>query len=201
MKFSLMYNFKDKTWLKNPKILYHNLTLSSFIPNKLDKDLNFNAISRIIFLLLFITLLSNFNLIFYIIIILLIFIVYFYENSRLTKPKTKNSISRKYRIFSPSEYITVRPTYSNPFMNNNCYSKRNEVANVYIDNNTDRRPKSNNKKDDILNKIFNNTDDIYGRESSQRQFYTVPKIDDQNHFAEWLYEMGPTLKEQNLQKR
>jgi hypothetical protein len=48
--------------------------------------------------------------------------------------------------------------------------------------------------------MFQNVDDIYNTQTSSRQFYTIPssKIpNDQTLFANWLYNRGPTCKENN----
>jgi hypothetical protein len=53
--------------------------------------------------------------------------------------------------------------------------------------------------------VVRNMDDLYGRQSSSRQFYTMPNTtipNDQMGFAEWLYGLkGPTRKERHASWR
>ena len=48
--------------------------------------------------------------------------------------------------------------------------------------------------------LYRDANDIFGKNNSQRQFYTVPgnKVpNDQGNFAQWLYGTPPTCKEGN----
>jgi hypothetical protein len=48
--------------------------------------------------------------------------------------------------------------------------------------------------------IFRETDDIYDKSTLDRQFYTVPSTTIPNNrelFTEWLYDRGPSCKENN----
>ena len=48
--------------------------------------------------------------------------------------------------------------------------------------------------------LYRDVSDIFGKENSQRQFYTVPgnqSPNDQGAFAQWLYGTPPTCKEGN----
>jgi hypothetical protein len=89
------------------------------------------------------------------------------------------------------------PTPQNPFMN------------VLMTDRADRAPACCVDRPEVgcsMERIFNrgqvrNFDDIYGRASSSRQFYTMPNTttpNDQAGFAQWLYGVtGPTRKEQH----
>lgn len=80
-----------------------------------------------------------------------------------------------------------KPTVNNPFMND-----------TFDDLQTDNQPQPSNIDDDDIkdniNKLFNDglyrdVSDLFERENSQRQFYTVPHMHppDQSAFANWLY--------------
>ena len=46
--------------------------------------------------------------------------------------------------------------------------------------------------------LYQDIDDVYGTNNSQRQFYTMPSStipNNQDSFAKWLYKTGPTCKE------
>jgi hypothetical protein len=89
--------------------------------------------------------------------------------------------------------LCSRPTLDNPFMNPNlaeearpeaCSSEHPGVADTV--------------KSTFNTRYFKDVNDIWGRNSSQRQFYTVPSTmlgGDQAGFAKWLYATGPTCKE------
>lgn len=49
-------------------------------------------------------------------------------------------------------------------------------------------------------RLFQDVGDIYGKQASQRQFYTMPATtipNDQDSFAKWCYGSGPSCKEGN----
>ena len=74
-----------------------------------------------------------------------------------------------------------------------------------------RRPPACTRKNDVNIKqsierdfrtnLYQNLDDAWGRNNSQRQYFTMPSTtipNDQRGFAEWLYKTPPILKEQGL---
>ena len=92
------------------------------------------------------------------------------------------------------------PTKDNPFMNPEIY-----------DYNTDKMAENacttyNNKglqnySENIFNEsLYRDVNDLFGKNNSQRQFYTVPGNsipNDQDTFAKWLYATPKTCKEGN----
>jgi hypothetical protein len=98
--------------------------------------------------------------------------------------------------------VCSRSTVHNPFMNPSL---------VDIHENPDRPSActlGNTKVTDTIEKnfeanLFRDVGDLYGRMSSQRQFYTVPSTtipNDQDGFAKWCYGTGPSCKEGNGQQ-
>ena len=107
----------------------------------------------------------------------------------------------------------IKPTNDNPFMNiqlseyaQDSEKKQNrKIDNVY------GTCEDENIKRDIAKKFktsidgnpfqFNTVDNVFGRNTSERQFYTMPVTSipsQRGEFASWLYEnMGPTCKENN----
>ena len=93
----------------------------------------------------------------------------------------------------------VRPTQENPFMN--------VLMSEYSQN--PERPKACDVEQegvkDMIGDCFNESvirdvDDIFYKKASDRQFYTTPNTkipNDQDGFAKWLYNTGPTCKEGN----
>lgn len=95
--------------------------------------------------------------------------------------------------------VCARSTVDNPFMNPTISD---------ITYNPDRPPACNTSDPQVqlqiesnFNKrLFKDVGDLYGKMSSQREFYTVPSTtipNNQTEFAEWLYGTGSTCKEGN----
>jgi len=88
------------------------------------------------------------------------------------------------------------PTKDNPLMNINIGDNpNNPLPCIHTDE----------IKEDINSKfnynLYRDTDDLFERFNSQRQFYTTPNTsvpNDQTKFAEWLYKIPQTCKETSL---
>jgi len=108
------------------------------------------------------------------------------------------------RVMNKEQYTEekcTKPTIENPFMNvmMNEYQenpKRGKACNVdqvkeYVD-------------DYFENTLYRSVDDIYNKDSSTRQYYTMPNTNipnDQEGFANWLYKIPEkTCKEGNGEK-
>jgi len=100
-----------------------------------------------------------------------------------------------------TKQVCQPPTIDNPFMN--------VLISDYKDN--PRRPKAcrlSGRTKQQATKFFNHnlyrsTDDIFQKNSSDRQFYTTPITtipNDMDGFAKWLYRSPPTCKEGNGNK-
>lgn len=96
----------------------------------------------------------------------------------------------------------VLPTIDNPFMNINFNDyKYNPTREAIIKKNNFKNP----KLDKLINTNFNfnlykDFSDIFGKNNSQRQFYTTPVTtipNNQKGFSEWLYKTAPSCKEEN----
>jgi hypothetical protein len=96
--------------------------------------------------------------------------------------------------------VCVTPTVNNPFMNVSMSDYKSmpnrEVCDDVLDN-----PYI---KQDINSKfnhgLYQDVGDVWGKNNSQRQFYTMPNTsipNKQKDFALWLYNRGPTCKEGN----
>ena len=91
------------------------------------------------------------------------------------------------------------PTVNNPFMN----------INLITEDPTQKEPPPSWNNEEIQEKIENkfnynlyrDVGDLYGKNNSQRQFYTTPSTtipNNQTAFAKWCYNTGPTCKEKSL---
>lgn len=119
-----------------------------------------------------------------------------YEMEKKQK-KNVEAFLEKNAIDVVNNEVCVRSTVDNPFMNPSVFD---------IGHNPDRpaacdvdHPKVVDAIDKNFNaRLFKDVGDLYGKMSSQREFYTVPSTtipNDQTTFAEWLYGTGATCKE------
>lgn len=125
--------------------------------------------------------------------------LYEYEKSR--KVRTEKFLE-KHNIDVVDNKVCARSTVHNPFMNPTV---------IDIVENPDRPAAcvlEHDKVHDLVEanfeaNMFRDVSDLYGKMSSQRQFYTVPSTtipNDQEGFAKWLYGTGPSCKEGNGQQ-
>lgn len=176
-------------WLNNPSILLHeNIDIYDPI-NRLNMLFKFSIIISI-----FLVLISKdlrFFLLMIIIGIFTVLIKFKYDREQFTK------FVGTYKIDKVDNKLCSAPTDNNPFMNPNISDlnfnpHRFEACNVDL---------SMNKINYNFNKnFFKNPNDLYGRESSMRQFYTVPNTtipNKQTELAKWLYDGGLSCKQGN----
>jgi len=173
--------------LFNP-VLYPNINMT--IEEKV------NAIIRLIlFIGIIATLIFNDSryILFILIIMLISILIYNYQME-------KNRKIEKYLNDNDLDIINnekcVKPTRENPFMNPSLIGNNNKYDSCSIEN--------EHIKDNIdyfFNKnVFRETDDIYDKSLLDRQFYTVPSTSIPNNrekLASWLYDRGPSCKENN----
>ena len=89
------------------------------------------------------------------------------------------------------------PEKNNPFMNPTIYGENNSKKPCLSYNNKGIQKDIENKFNADLYKDVN---DIFGKNNSQRQFYTVPgktNPNDLESYKKWLYSTPPTCKEGN----
>ena len=91
----------------------------------------------------------------------------------------------------------VKPTLDNPFMNVNYVDQldapnREEACDI-------SDPEIKKDMDSkFMNNLFRDVNDLFGKNNSQRQFYTMPSTtipNKQDEFARWLYLSPKTCKE------
>jgi uncharacterized membrane protein len=152
----------------------------------------------IFFIALILSLISRsiFFVVFGIIINLFLLYIFFYYNKEQNKIKEELENNNQAII---NNKLCVKPSKNNPFMNPTIVDIGVNNINLnacYIDN-----PKI---KKDINNYFLNNqyrdVIDIYDRNSSQRQFYTMPSTtipNNQEAFSKWLYYRKESCKEGN----
>jgi len=181
-------------WFNNFKILIKDY--DQFYPSyEMDLNHKLNAIFRLsIYIGLLLVITSKNYLYFYIPLTICLFTI-------IINKYYKNSIEnffKDYNSLTPDENC-VRPTINNPMMNFNqitddrlrgpaCKSFDNDVVKEEIDKTFD-------------NNLYRDVSDVYGKNHSQRQFYTMPStqaINEQTSFAKFCYKTGPTCKENTI---
>jgi hypothetical protein len=162
------------------------------------KDKLLAIVNLIIFLSLVFSLIFK-NFIFILLgIILLIFIFYIYLFDEEVKINTNETLSNRNLAFYDNK-ICVKPSIDNPFMNPSIIDYKNSNNNIKacpFDNKTI----SDNINNFFKEKVYKDVNDIYQRNFSERQFYTVPSTtipNDRQSYEKWLYFRDKTCKENN----
>jgi len=172
----------------------------NFLPliNMTFKEKLLAIVNLIIFLSLIFSLIFR-NIIFILLgIILLIFLFYIYLFDEQNKINTNETLSNRNLGFYDNK-ICVKPSLDNPFMNPSIIDYNNNNNNIKacpfnkeeINTNINTYFKEN---------VFKDINDIYERNFSERQFYTVPSTtipNDRKSYQEWLYYRDKTCKENN----
>ena len=182
----------DPFWITDIKIIIESNRLSEFIPLK---DLSFNrklnSIVRFcLYLGLILSVLKRNYLYLYITFFgfILTYIIYTFSDN-------------KEKFLGEAEYLSnlnncQLPNNQNPFMNVLLTDDRQRKK--ACDTNNKKIRKMIKKK--FKRNIYNDVDDVYNRNNSQRQFYTMPSTtipNDQDSFQNWLYKIPKTCKEGN----
>jgi hypothetical protein len=176
----------DKFWKDDPKILISRERLIEVFPTK-DMTLSekMNAITRLVVYSSFTLSLYKKNIKFmYIALFIMGIMVFVSENN--TKEYFK------------ADTECTKPTKNNPFMNV-----------LMSDYNGSEKPPGCPHDSEIKKLIeenfdfnlYKDSDDLFSRNNSQRQFYTNPSTtipNDQESFAKWLYKPGTTCKEDSI---
>ena len=183
---------KDKFWLDDMDILLRSDRMDEFFPsNDMTLEEKLNSLTRLsVYLSVALTLCTGKCGYLYIAILTMLFTYLMYSN--MTELKTEN--------YESSDY--VRPTINNPFMN--------ILPDDYIKQpNRESLNKLNQYRNPMLSKyieekcnynLYQDADDIFNRNTTQRQFYTMPITtipNEQGKLGKWLYQTPPTCKEGN----
>ena len=183
---------RDTFWYDDISILFNYDRIDEFFPTTdMSIEEKFNSLVRLsIYISICLTVYSGNSKYLYIFILsmLLTFLIYYNMSDNLNE----NYHSKEY----------VKPTLNNPFMNilPDDYLKRpnRESLNKL---NQYKNPSLDNYIDDKYNyNLYKDADDIFNRNTNQRQFYTMPVTtipNEQSKLAKWLYSTPPTCKEGN----
>ena len=190
----MMNTKSDPFWMNHPEILIDPRRIAEFVPYKsMTKIEQLNASVR--FCIYASILLALFKMDFN---YLLIFVaglaitaaIYHFDPNHMKNEEKREMFEDISQRVSSKKY--VEPTYDNPFMNpcltdytdnpnREAASKRSFVKNEEL---------KNDIEDKFTYNLYQDVNDIYGKNNGQRQFYTTPVTtipNDQDSFAKWLY--------------
>ena len=172
----------DNFWFNDSKILFREDRLTEFYPSY-DMTLieKLNAIARLSIYLSVVLFLGTQNYLYlYIFIIILAFTIFIYNNQKNNMEmyfNSYNSILNQHNKRILEKKNCTEPTNNNPFMNFNIIT------------------------DKFNHNLYRDVSDLYGKNNSQRQYYTMPSTtlpNNQTEFAKWCYNTGPTCKEDTI---
>jgi hypothetical protein len=172
----------------------------NFIPliNMSFKDKILAITNIIIFISLILSLITR-NIafiLFGIIIIIFLYYIYLYNDKVIIDT---NETLKNRNLSIVDNKLCVIPTIENPFMNPSIIdytNNNNNIKSCPIDKDTI----NDNINNYFQQNVYKDINDIYEREFSARQFYTMPSTtipNDRKSYENWLYYRGKTCKENN----
>jgi hypothetical protein len=194
-------------WITNISILYEKKYIFEIIPNKqFDFNRKLNSLLRLslYFSIIMYALDQTNTKMFYIPFIVAI-ITYIlsqkYKETYINQVETDlmNGVKEgdgEDDLLSRFSGSCRTPSKDNPFMNPGIidFNTDNYLTDACDSYNNKGIQRSMEKH--FNNDLYSDVTDIFGKENSQRQFYTLPKHD-QGSFANWLYATPPSCKEGN----
>lgn len=200
-----MSSTNEQFWLEDPiNFLVNQNTLMKIIPNKnmsLIEQLNAAMRFSLYFSLIVFIVRRDPRTLFFAVFVGLFTI--FIERNAMKKNAEKKQVLEKMDIGNDKHqgYCSL-PTQSNPFMNVNI---------VDYQSFPNKPPACNVTKDKVKEEMqkkfeigtFRDVDDIYGKNASDRQWYTMPSTtipNDQKSFAEALYPLHSDKQKHNNYK-
>lgn len=193
-------------WINQPNILYEKDYLFEIFPVKeYDMVRKLNAIVRFSIYYAIIVYLYNRNINVLGVPIIVCLVTYFIykSNSKIQKDtfmtKLKNDIPLD---LSKQEHNVgcQLPTKDNPFMNTPFFDVAADKELPRSCTSYDNKGVQRKIEKEFDKGLYRDYTDIFGKDNSQRQFFSVPGRDgipDQSAFAHWLYRTPSTCKEGN----
>ena len=190
--------FSDKFWLEDPMALIRGGNYYRIVPNQnMSKVEILNALTRffVYLTILYILFARKIEFVYVPMIVLLLIIIVYYIQINDVRDMKREEFCRPSGC-NPINFCQ-KPSEGNPFMN---------VTMADLMDNRDRPEgcvsTDKNIRQDIdkyfNNNLFKDVDDLFDRNTGQRQFYTTPSTtipNDQDSYAKWLYKLPETCKE------
>ena len=192
---------EDEFWFNDFSIIFNNERLIEFFPSSyMNNNEKLNSLLRFSIIITFVLFLKNKNYNLFIIpIVTALITLYIFKFNTIEKKQNE-----KLNIENYENSKCSKSTEDNPFGNTlltdiSNYKKKEESC--LIEENIDEINNHFNKG------LFKDVNDLYGKNNSQRQFFTMPntneygvKNGDTVKFANWLYNSGKsTCKEDTSQ--
>ena len=195
-------------WFKSPSILFSKNSLFDFFPSKrFDFNRKLNSIVRLSVIYSLIMILCKKGNHYYLlppVVMAITWVIWTRQadthTTEIIEESMSNQLDDLIKINDLENECRV-PSKENPFMN----PPINEYSNDKIS-----KPRScssynnigvQNRIEELFNEdLYRDVQDVFGKNNSQRQFYTVPGNrvpNDQSTFAHWLYATPQTCKEGN----
>lgn len=194
----------DNFWFNDSKILFREDRLTEFYPSY-DMTLieKLNAIARLSIYLSVVLFLGTQNYLYlYIFIIILAFTIFIYNNQKNNMEmyfNSYNSILNEHNKRILEKKNCTEPTNNNPFMNFNIITDKKDRTEAC--SSWDNKKVRKNITEKFNHNLYRDVSDLYGKNNSQRQYYTMPSTtlpNNQTEFAKWCYNTGPTCKEDTI---
>ena len=191
-------------WFNQIDILYDkNYLLEIFPVKEYDLIRKLNAVFRfsIYYSLIVYFYNKNTNMFAVPIITALVTYAIWYKHKDIQVSNMQNQLKNDVPVTAdPYNYNCNLPTRNNPFMNPSFMDVSADkplpkACSSYDNKGVQRKMETNFNKG-----LYRNYTDIFGKENSQRQFFSVPYregVPDQSAFANWLYRTTDTCKEGN----
>jgi len=193
-------------WFEKLSILYEKKYILEIFPHKnFDLNRKLNSLLRLSIYYSFIVYLTDKKKVNMFYIPLIVAVLSYIINRKHDKTRMNSVTNQIMNGKESTELINELksecrvPTKDNPFMNPSL----SEIGNgskiqdscVSYNNKGLQRVISKEFNEDL----YRDPNDIFGKNNSQRQFYSVPSItgEEQGKFANWLYATPPTCKEGN----
>jgi hypothetical protein len=142
-----------------------------------------------------------------IVIMVTTYLVYMFQNKDIKEgyrnlprpldPVNENPLFQRYMNATREKTKCVTTTVDNPFMNPLPADDRRRGPACSTLNNVEV---ANKVEANFSSNLFRDVNDVFNRNHSERQYYTVPSTtfaNEQGKFAQWLYGGPPTCKEGN----
>lgn len=193
-------NQPDKIWYENINKFITSENYFEILPSSnMSLETKINSLLRLfIYISILLSLIKiDYKFLFIgILAIILSIVVYNFEKQK--KIHTEKFLDKN-SIDVIDNTVCLRSTVDNPFMN----TPTTEYGSNYDKGDIGACDLSNRKvsqtiEDNFNSRLFRDVGDLYGKMSSQRQFYTVPNTkipSDQTSFAEWCYKPPPSCKD------
>ena len=194
---------RDRFWYEDLSVLFKTSRLTELYPSPdMTTNEKWNAITRSGILIGVILFLFSKNYLYLFVGIVIAAITYLIWRNDKNREKFIDMVQKVIDTEYNVERNVIYPSIDNPFMNplmTDYTDNPNRIAASSL-NNYPNEKLQEDTTDKFYYNLYRDIDDVWEKENSQRQFYTVPATtipNDQTKFAKWLYLTPPACREGN----